>query len=94
MLIGNVGIDPKKNNGSAYFRMATNSVDKEKRKYTQWYDCVCFGKTADIVLEYVKKGSRIYVEGAMRSSEYEGNERWNLVVKTVEFLDMKKTAAV
>jgi single-strand DNA-binding protein len=93
MVIGNVGITPRKNEGSCYFRLATNSVDKQKRKYTQWYDCVAFGKTADIILEYVKTGSRLYVEGSMRSSEYKGNDRWNLIVKNVEFLDKRKEEA-
>jgi single-strand DNA-binding protein len=75
VLLGNVGADPKKGNGVARFRLATNRTWKgtngEKQERTTWTTCVAFGKLADIVAAYVVKGSTVHVKGYTESREYE-----------------------
>ena len=83
MLLGNVGKDPemKATQGGmviAQFPLATaerakdqggNWVDK-----TEWHNLVCFGKTAEIVRDYVKKGKQLFVEGSLRTSSWEDKQ--------------------
>jgi single-strand DNA-binding protein len=81
ILIGNVGNDPEVrylNSGSpvANFRMATSEswVDKqtsERKVSTEWHRVTCFGRLAEIVGEFVKKGSRVYIEGSLKTREWE-----------------------
>ncbi|OJY94448.1 MAG: hypothetical protein BGP25_05510 [Lysobacterales bacterium 63-13] len=75
ILLGNVGSDPKIGNGVARFRLATNRVwrDKDgvKQERTTWTTCVAFGKLADIVGDYVKKGAAVHVIGYADTREYE-----------------------
>jgi single-strand DNA-binding protein len=82
-LIGQLGQNPetkKFENGSrlARFTMATNDVYKnasgEKVKETQWHNVVAWGKTADILEKYVKKGDRIAVEGKITSRSYDDKD--------------------
>ena len=55
-----VGIDPDSDKSGVQVQ------DK-----TEWHNIVCFGKLADVVEKYVKKGSKIYVEGKMRTRQYD-----------------------
>lgn len=82
-LLGNVGKDPEmRASGSgmviASFSLATaervkdqtgNWVDK-----TEWHNLVCFGRTAEIVRDYVKKGTQIFVEGKIRTNSWDDKE--------------------
>jgi single-strand DNA-binding protein len=73
ILVGSLGADPEVRytpNGDAVvtISMATSESwqDKqtgEERKNTEWHKVVFFRRLAEIVAEYVKKGSKIYVEG-------------------------------
>jgi single-strand DNA-binding protein len=81
MLIGNVGKDPEiktLNSGDkiANLSIATSEswTDKssgEKKEKTEWHRVVVFGQAAGIVERYVKKGSKIMVEGALQTRKYE-----------------------
>lgn len=81
-LIGNVGIDPEIKTFSdgkpmASFTLATskNWKDKasgEKKTTTEWHRIVCFVPSLCIIIQqYVKKGSKIYVQGSIKYREYE-----------------------
>jgi single-strand DNA-binding protein len=83
MLLGNVGKDPemRATQGGmviASFSLATadrakdqtgNWVDK-----TEWHNLVCFGRTAEIVRDYVKKGSQLFVEGKIQTRSWDDKE--------------------
>ena len=83
MLLGNVGKDPemRATQGGmviASFSLATadrakdatgNWVDK-----TEWHNLVCFGRTAEIVRDYVKKGSQLFVEGKITNRSWDDKE--------------------
>jgi single-strand DNA-binding protein len=80
ILIGNVGKDPEvryleNGVGVATIPLATseNYTDKktgEKRTITDWHNIVLWRGLAEITKNYVKKGSKIYVEGKLRSRSY------------------------
>lgn len=86
-LLGNVGNDPEsKTVGAgtliAKLSVATNETwtDKSgtKQEKTQWHRCTAFGKLAEIIQQYVKKGDRLYLEGRVEysQSEHEGTTRY------------------
>ena len=87
-IIGRVGRDPEErhlNGGGSVvnFSVATSeqwkSKDGEKRESTVWHDVVSFNEHLNkVIMNYVKKGSRVYVEGKIQKREYEdrdGNTR-------------------
>jgi len=88
ILIGRLGADPEvryTGGGTAVtnFRMATsrNYTNKQGEKVdeTEWHRCVAFGRTAEVCGEYLHKGSQIYVEGRLRTRDWEdkdGNKRY------------------
>lgn len=71
--------------------IATSTQKKGGDKITQWHNCVAFGKTAELVGQYAKKGARIYVEGEMQYSEYEKDGvskiSAKVVINNVSFID-------
>ena len=83
MLIGNLGRDPETRyaqNGSAVtrFSIATSESWKdrtsgEQHERTEWHNVVCFARLAEIAGEYLRKGSKVYVEGSLRTSSWEAN---------------------
>ena len=90
MLIGNLGADPEIRytaGGSAVanIRLATAESWRDKdtgetQERTEWHRVVFFGRLAEIVEQYVKKGSQLYVEGSIRTRKWqdkEGNERFS-----------------
>ena len=94
-LIGAVGKDPElryTHSGMAVanFSIATSKKNKEKQDVTQWHNVVAFQKTAELVEQYVKKGSKLYIEGELQYQEYEkdGERRFatKIVVNDMSFL--------
>ena len=82
-LIGNLGNDPEIfqfENGKkkATISLATNetyiNADKEKVTNTQWHKVVFFGKTAETVEKYLKKGKEIAIGGKLTYREYSDKE--------------------
>src|SRR5260370_41895813 len=60
----------------------------ERQKRTEWHRKVAWGKKAEFVQQYLKKGSLIYVEGSLRSSEWqdkEGRKRTKVEIIASEF---------
>jgi len=84
ILIGNLGKDPevrRLENGTvvASFPIATSEsyVDKttnEKRDITDWHNVVVWRGLAEVVEKYVRKGSKLYVEGKLKSRSYQDKE--------------------
>ncbi len=79
MLIGNVGRDPEirhlaNNSMVARFPLATSEKFKSKsgetQEQTEWHNIVCWRSLAELSEKYIKKGSRIYVEGRIRTSSW------------------------
>lgn len=83
ILVGNVGKDPelKATAGGmtvANFSLATASSSKTPdgkwEEKTEWHNCVAFQRTAEVVRDYVKKGSQIYVEGRIQTRSWDDKE--------------------
>lgn len=98
MLIGNVGnIENKGNVTKASLATSESYKDKntgEKVEKTEWHRLTFFGKLADIAAQYVGKGDKLYVEGAIKYGKYTGNdgiERYStdIVVRNMQMLGSK-----
>lgn len=104
MLIGNVGKDPDVNFTPSgvkvcQFRMATSESWKDKdgalQEHTDWHTIVAWRGLADIVERLIHKGTRVYVEGKIRSRSYddrEGQKRYvtEIVADNILLLDAKR----
>ncbi|GAC1629693.1 MAG: single-stranded DNA-binding protein [Nevskia sp.] len=102
ILIGNLGKDPEVKyfpNGDAFCNatLATSESwnDKtsgEKKERTEWHNVVFTRKLAEIVGQYLKKGSKVYVEGSLRTRKWqdkEGQDRYTteILVNDMQMLD-------
>ncbi|MCX8614327.1 single-stranded DNA-binding protein [Gilliamella sp. B3766] len=89
ILVGNLGQDPEiryMSNGSAVanFTVATSELWKdrqtgEQKDRTEWHRVIVFGKLAEIVGKYVKKGTQVYLEGQLQTRKWQdqsGNDRY------------------
>lgn len=101
-LIGNLGSDPElktTGNGTQVCNMRVAVSEKRKGEdVTQWFGVVAFGKTGELAMQYLHKGSKAYFEGPFSSREWttkEGEKRTQLevVANTILFLDGKKDGA-
>ena len=90
-LIGNLGKDAEIRNGGgttiANLRLATTDRRKAQdgtwQDHTEWHSVVAFGKTAEVMERWGKKGKMLYVEGRLQTREYndkDGNKRWSTEV--------------
>ncbi|OGG45846.1 MAG: single-stranded DNA-binding protein [Candidatus Handelsmanbacteria bacterium RIFCSPLOWO2_12_FULL_64_10] len=103
ILIGNLGADPELKytpSGSAVsnFTLATNEswVDGkgERQEKTEWHRIVVWGKLAEICNEYLKKGSKVYIEGRLQTRSWDGqdgNKRYTteIVARDMQMLDSR-----
>jgi len=102
ILIGNVGKDPEvkyleKDVAYARFTLATNESYKnkngEKVTNTEWHNIVVWRGLAKVVENYVKKGSKLYIEGKLTYREYEqdGQKKYftEIVCRELNMLDSK-----
>jgi single stranded DNA-binding protein len=78
-LIGRLGRDPEGGEGAtgpyASFSLATHEywtdrASGERREHTEWHRLVCYDRLASIAMDYLVKGSEVYVEGRLRSTQW------------------------
>ena len=107
-LIGHLGDDPKvrkldSGKTVANFNIATNEIYRDqngnKQSETTWHKLVAWGKQAEVIESYVKKGSEIAVEGKLTNRSYEdknGEKQYvsEIVVNSVLLLDKVKNNSV
>ncbi len=103
ILIGNLGQDPElryTGSGAAVcnIRIATSESYKDKDgnqvENTEWHTVVAWARLAEICGEYLKKGSKVYIEGSLQTRQWEdkeGNTRYSTEVKAreMQMLDSK-----
>ncbi len=93
ILVGNVGSDPEirytsSNLAVANFSLATSDSWKDKntgerKESTEWHRLVVFGRLAEIVRDYTRKGTQIYGEGRLQTRKWQdrdGNDRYTTEV--------------
>ncbi|MEJ2346481.1 MAG: single-stranded DNA-binding protein [Gammaproteobacteria bacterium] len=97
ILIGNLGRDPEIRympSGAAVANVALATSEQWKDKQTgetqertEWHTVVFFNRLAEIVGEYLKKGSQVYVEGSLRTRKWQdksGNDRYSTEIVASE----------
>lgn len=97
ILIGNLGRDPEVRympSGSAVANVALATSEQwkdkqsgEQQERTEWHNVVFFNRLAEIVGEYLKKGSQVYVEGSLRTRKWQdknGNDRYTTEIVASE----------
>jgi len=105
ILIGNLGKDPEVRympSGSAVtnISIATSESWKDKQtgdkqERTEWHNVVFFNRLAEIAGEYLKKGSKVYVEGSLRTRKWQdkntGQDRYTteIVANEMQMLDSR-----
>lgn len=84
ILIGNLGADPEvrytqNQQAMANLSVATSETWKDKntgeqRENTEWHRIVCYRRLAEIAGEYLKKGSKVYIEGRLQTRKWQGQD--------------------
>lgn len=101
ILIGHLGQDPATRympNGDAVTNISVATTETwkdkqtgEKKEQTEWHRCTFYRKLAEVVAQYLKKGSSIYVEGKLQTRKYtdkDGVERYTteIIADTMQML--------
>src|SRR3569832_1457220 len=108
ILIGNLGKDPEvrympSGGAVANVTIATSETWKDKQsgenqERTEWHNVVFFNRLAEIAGEYLKKGSKVYVEGSLRTRKWQdknGQDRYTteIVAAEMQMLDGRGAGA-
>jgi len=107
ILVGNLGQDPEVKytaGGAAVTTLSIATSDSwkdrdtgEDQERTEWHRVVLWRRLAEIAGEYLKKGSKVYVEGQLqtRKWEQEGQTRYTteIIARDIQFLDSKGTSS-
>ena len=101
ILLGYVGADPEirypeKDRAIAFVSLATNDrYANSDTEVTEWHSLMMGGKNAEIAERYIRKGTRLYVEGKLRTREYEDRmkihrRKTEIIVERLELLGRKQ----
>jgi len=108
ILVGNIGNDPEtrflpNGNPVASFSVATSEAWKdkqtgEKQERTEWHRVVAFNRLGEIAGEYLRKGSKVYIEGSLRTRKWQdqqGADRYmtEIIAAELQMLDGKGTTS-
>ena len=89
IILGNLGADPELRSspsGVTTCRLSiatsmnwTDKASGEKKEKTEWHRVVFFGRSAEVIEQYLKKGQQLYIEGRLQTNKYEkdGVERYS-----------------
>lgn len=104
IIVGNLGNDPEvrySNNGAAIANLSVATSDSwkdkntgEKQERTEWHRIVMFNRLGEIAGEYLKKGSKVYVEGKLQTRKWQdqqGQDRYTteIVADQMQMLDSR-----
>lgn len=109
ILIGNLGRDPEvrympSGGAVANLSLATSDTWKDKQtgeqqERTEWHNLVFYGRLAEIAGEYLKKGSKVFVEGRLQTRKWQdknsGQDRYSteIIVSDMQMLDGRGASA-
>ena len=108
MIIGNLGSDPEmrftpNGNPVTSFSIATNRIyttaEGERKQETEWFTVVAWNKLAETCNQFLTKGRLVYVEGRLRTRNWESQDgqkhyRTEVIASRVTFLDRQASAAL
>ncbi len=104
IIVGNLGNDPEvrySNNGAAIANISVATSDSwkdkntgERQERTEWHRIVMFNRLGEIAGEYLKKGSKVYIEGKLQTRKWQdqqGNDRYSteIVADQMQMLDSR-----
>lgn len=104
LIMGNLGADPEvrympSGGAVANLRVATTEAWKdrqsgEKQERTEWHRIVLYNRLGEIAAQYLKKGSRVFVEGSIRTNKWQdqnGNDRYTteIIGSSMQLMDSK-----
>lgn len=94
IIIGNLGADPEVrqfNNGGSVTNISvatseqwTDKQSGEKREATEWHRIALFNRLGEIAAQYLRKGSKVYIEGKLQTRKYQaqdGSDRYSTEIK-------------
>jgi single-strand DNA-binding protein len=100
ILVGNLTRDAEASVGPATtltrMRIATNSTWRDaegtRQEHAEFHSVIAFGKLAEVCASYCVKGRRVYIEGRLRTREYDGSDglrrhSTEIVAETMKLLD-------
>jgi len=108
ILLGNTGKDPETRSTPggmlvANFTLATSDRQKDQQgnwqDRTEWHNLVAFGRTAEIVRDYVKKGTKLFIEGKIQTRSWDDKEtgakryRTEIIVNDLSLLSGREEGA-
>mgnify|MGYP001163795532 CR=1 FL=1 len=106
ILLGNLGDHPIVRSGNAgsftTLTLATSSTWKDKsgqeQSKTEWHNVVAYGALGEIMGKYLKKGSKVYIEGPIQTRKWQddsGQDRFStqIVAKEMQMLDAKPSGS-
>ena len=104
ILIGNLGRDPEMRYTAnqqpiANFSVATSDSwtdrnSNERQERTEWHRVACFGRLAEICEQYLRKGSKVYIEGRLQTRSWEGQDgqtryATEIIARDMQMLDSR-----
>ena len=107
ILVGRLGADPETRTSQAgtmvcNLRLATSERKKDRdgnwQDHTEWHRLVCFGRTAENVDRFCRKGKELYVEGRLQTRKWQdqtGADRWSteIVADVIRFIGGRSDGA-
>jgi|SRR5579872_3222179 len=104
IIVGNLGVDPEVRylpSGGAVTRISVATSESWKDKETgqtqdrtEWHRIAFFGRLAEVAGEYLRKGSKVYIEGSLRTNKWQdksGQDRFTteIIANTMQMLDSR-----
>lgn len=102
IIVGNLGQDPESRvmqNGNAVTTLSiatseswTDKATNQKQERTEWHRVVLFNRLAEVAAQYLRKGSKVYIEGSIRTRKWQdqsGQDRYSteIVASNMQMLD-------
>lgn len=99
IILGNIGkIETKETNSGKLTRMSiatsekwTDKASGQLKEQIEWHNIIVFGKLAEVCEKYLEKGSKVYIEGSIRTTKYQaedGTDRYStqIIAKEMQML--------
>lgn len=99
IIIGNLGADPEVrqfSNGGSVTNIAvatserwTDKLSGEKKELTEWHRIALFNRLGEVAAQYLRKGSKVYIEGSLRTHKYQdksGQDRYSTEIRANEMV--------
>ena len=99
IIVGNLGADPETRqfgNGGSVTNIAVATSERwtdknsgERREATEWHRISLFNKLGEVAAKYLRKGSKVYIEGSLRTNKYQdksGQDRYSTEIRASEMV--------